>query len=685
LANNDVILSQRYAAEAKIAAATAKVYAQSNSEYADDSAASATEASGYATNAAASATLAEQYYDYTTTLSSFFIGALSAAPATRADGTAVQVGDMYKNTTDNVVYSYNSDGSWSSLTYDETKTEDLYSAGLGLYSVIEEQYEYTLSQVDAVTDLENQLASTTGAEGIGLPYGNVRNAVMYYSPEMFVTDQDSVTDWAPVTNLALQQALADGVCEVRSPMIRRIASTIYVDNLPTGFKWYQGGFTVDDSWTAFTDWKDATPMIVFGSKSNGSMVGLEIDIGFVYGADKAQICRAQGYGVSSSRIRIGRARNYVGVFQAGDHTLNAGCPSNLLMGDSWTGGYFGARVKRNGDYICEGTKVQVNFINNNIYGGLQLFNGAQYYQVYGTDADFNGKYLAELKVDKSPASDIRGSNVTWNNINYEVVDYYQLSRGNYYILVIDSQETTGGNSTIKISTSTGLTDGTTTYVISSVRTATKNQFYFDLIHGFEGSSFGRSDANFGYLGGKVGGLQRTSFFKWHNSFDENSNELNGLWVRNTSSAMVFYDKWSGLSLASWDTTSSAAALTLPGNLTIGGLTSISGNLSIGSNRVYGIQYVTTLTQSTTKSIRTFSYAGDGASSSCKEKWVVHLTGPNGIAGVGGVAEIYVGSSGIEILNNNMNGITLSASGYLMSAAQGSQSTMLVSFMFKREM
>ena len=533
--------------------------------------------------------------------------------------------------------------------------------------------------------LLSDLAASTGAELVHLPYGNVRNAVMYYTPEMFVTDPDSVTDWSPIINLALKQAYADGVTTVKGDKVYQGSSSVLLDNFSTGLKLDLGGFSANSDWPSYTDWKKATPAFNIGGSSNGSQVGLEVRLGFFYGADKATMYQLNGYGAGGSVFHCGKARNYVIGYQC-DNSTSSGSASNRVSGDYWYNGKVGFRVKRgNSTYIAEGHKFCIGFITNNIYGGGQLFNGAQYFQVYGTDMDFNGKYLAELKVDKAPASDIRGSNVTWNGVTYEVVDYYQLTRGSYCILVIDSQETTGGNSTIVTTTSTALTDGTTTYVISSVRTPTKNQFYFDFIHGFEGSSFARGDANFGYLGGKVGGLQRTSFLWWHNSFDENSNEINGLWIRNTSSAMVFYDKWSGLSLASWDTTSTAANLTLPGNLTVSGLTSLSGNLSLGSNRVYGVQYATTLTKSTAKSIRTFSYVGDGASTACKERWVVMMSGPNGISGVGGTCEVYVGSSGIELINNNVSGVTLSASGYLLSATQASQDTMAVSFNFKRDM
>lgn len=534
--------------------------------------------------------------------------------------------------------------------------------------------------------LRTELAATTGAELVGLPYGNVKNVVAYYTPEMFVSDPDTVTDWATAINAALTQARTDGVSVVRGGDVYGISSPIFIDNFSTGLLLDLGGLSANSEWAAYSDWKSATALVVVGNKSNGSQVGLNIRLGFAYGRDLATCFQLSGYGAGGSVFFCGRMRNCVIGYQC-DSSTSSGSASNLVSGGYWYNGKVGVRIKRgNSTYIAEGHKIQVGFITNMAYGGIQLFNGSQYFQIFGTDVDFNGKYLAELKVDQAPASDIRGSNVTWNGVTYEVIDYYQLTRGNYYILVVDSQETTGGNSTISTSTSTALTDGTTTYVISAVRTPTASQFYFDFIHGFEGSAFARGDADFGYMGGKVGGLQRSSFIHWHNSFDENSNEVNGLWVRNQSSSLSLFDKWSGLSLISWTTTGTTATATLPGQVNVTGIAALNGGAYLSGNRLYGTQVNTTLVSGTSATIKTFSYVGDGPTTSTKEVWNVTLAGPVGLSGIGGTFQVHVGSSGIEL--KNTSGIsypTLSVSGYALVAVQSAQTTMNVTFMFERKL
>ena len=533
----------------------------------------------------------------------------------------------------------------------------------------------------------SDLSAVTGAELVGLPYGNVKNAVTYYSPEMFTSDPDSVTDWAPIINLAISQARTDGVQCVQGYGIYMVSSSILVDNFSYGFKLDLGGLHTNSDWPTYTDWKKATPLINVGSQSNGSQVGLSIRLQYAIGNDIATMFQLNGYGCGGSDFFCGRARNFVIGYQC-DNSTSSGSASNRVTGDYWYNGKCGIRVKRgNSTYIAEGHKVCVGFITNMIYGAIQLFDGAQYAQIYGTDVDFNGKYLAELAVSSLPSSDIRGTNITWNGTNYEVLDYYATTKSTNFILVMDSRETTGGNSTIKVATSGTITDvNSTTYTITSVRTPTSSQFYFDFIHGFQGAAFGRCDINFGYMAGKVGGLQRTSAIFWHNSFDENSNELNGLWVRNQSSSLSLYDKWSGLPLTSWDTTGAAATMNAPGQVNIAGILVPGSKTYVGSNRLYGTEVQVTLANAVSQTVRTFSFIGNGTVTNTKEVWNVTLAGPVGLSGIGGTFQIHVGSSGIEL--KNTSGIsypTLSASGYNLVAIQSAQTSMPVTFMFERKL
>lgn len=548
----------------------------------------------------------------------------------------------------------------------------------------EEGLGSSLIGVDQGMTLQDYLDKLTG--DITVPYGQIKNVVRWYSPEMFLSDNvdvNSITDWSAYINLAITTARADGIGKVVGADIYPVASPIYVDNFNTGFSLDIAGLSATTEWATYSDWKTASALVVVGAKSNGSQVGLDIKVGFAYGRDLATLYSLQGYGAGGSRFYIGRGRNCVGIFDSTQSSKSVS-GSNYLCGGYVYDGIYGVRAKRNGRFVCEGLKVQVGFITNMRYGGIQFYNGTQYFQINQTDMDFNGKYLAELTVDVAPASDIRGSNLVWNGTSYEVVDYYQIRRGAYRILVIDSQSTVGGNSTIKPATSTALSDGTTTYVLSSVRTPTLNQFYFDFIHGFEGSPFAKGEAHFGYLGGFVGGLTRSSFLYWHNGYDENSNTLNDIWIRNQSNAVGIYDKWSNSALITFATMGTTPTTNLSGQLNVAGVSALTGGAYLATSRIYGSERLVTLVSGTSQTIRTFNFVGDGTSTATKEVWEIEVAGPVGVSGTGGRFEVHVGNSGIELKNtSSVSYPTLSASGYALNAVQSAQPSLAFMFMFKR--
>ncbi|EIC83957.1 hypothetical protein [Serratia sp. M24T3] len=192
MASNDVINAQRYASEAKVAAATAKVYSDQNTTIVTDAQEYADQASTYADNSSASASLAEQYYSYSTGLSSWFIGTQSTAPITRNDGSALQVGDMYKNSSDDEVYSYNSDGTWTNISYDAASAKEYYEYNVG-------NYEYIAELTAQNYSFSNALSSDSGAALVGAYNGlsvqdNLTNTVKGGNTFVDGATLDSVLD-----------------------------------------------------------------------------------------------------------------------------------------------------------------------------------------------------------------------------------------------------------------------------------------------------------------------------------------------------------------------------------------------------------------------------------------------------------------------------------------------------------
>ena len=528
-----------------------------------------------------------------------------------------------------------------------------------------------VSMGDAV--LRQELGAKTGALLIG--------GLGFITPEMFGAVGDGVTDDVTALQAMLDFALANNTLLLQGQKLYAISKPVYVDNFSRGLDMVLAGVVTTGDFPAYTNWRTASGAITVGMKSNGSQVGLRIRVNYFNGGKVATLYRLAGYGCGGSDFTVGRCSAAVGVYNNTESTLSGSSSNRVHVLYAYNGKYGVMSGRANSTFVTEGQKFEINFMTNLDYGGVLLFDGAQYSQVYGSDIDFCGKWLVQLKVDKLPTANIRGQNISYNGTTFEVMDYYEQPKGSYYLLVIDKQDSTGGNSSFSTATSTAIAEVNTpanTYVLSAVTTSTANQAYFDLIHGFQGASFSRCNFFMGYLSNHVGGNWNGSTLFANNSFGEMTNRINNLWLRQQGTKVSIVDMWTGIAVLNCDTSNSGYQ-TLPGGMTV------SGKMFVGSNRVFGSEYSTTLSKSVSAAVRTFSLVGDGTILTTKERWLVTLSGPMGINGVGGDAMVYVSTTGIEILSNTITGVTLSASGFVLSAVQGSQTAMQVTFMFERKM
>lgn len=521
--------------------------------------------------------------------------------------------------------------------------------------------------------LRQELAAKTGALLIG--------GLGFITPEMFGAVGDGVTDDVTALQAMMEFARANNTLLIQGQKLYAVSEPVYVDNFSAGVDVLLAGLVTTSSFVGSSSWRTAPGAITVGMKSNGSQVGLRIRVNYFNGGKVATLYRLAGYGCGGSDFTAGRCSAAVGVYNDTESTLSGSSSNRVHVLYAYNGKYGVMSGRANSTYVTEGQKFEINFMTNLDYGGILLFDGAQYSQVYGSDIDFCGKWLVQLKVDKLPTSNIRGQNISYNGSTFEVMDYYEQPKGSYYLLIIDKQDCTGGNSSFSTATSTAIAEVNTpanTYVLSGVTTSTANQAYFDLIHGFQGAAFSRCNFFMGYLSNHVGGNWNGSTLFANNSFAEMTNRINNLWFRQQGTKVSIVDMWTGIAVLNCDTSNSGYQ-TLPGGMTV------SGKMYYASNRLYGSEYSTTLSKSVSAAVRTFNLAGDGTILSTKEKWTVHLCGPMGLTGIGGTAQVAVSTTGIEILANNITGVTLSASGYVLSAVQGSQTAMQVTLMFERNM
>lgn len=544
---------------------------------------------------------------------------------------------------------------------------DMYAA--------QQYYWPDLTLVDPA-NLIAMLAATTGASMIG--------GLSFISPEMYGAKGDGVTDDTASIQAAIEAAKANKTFRVSGMGKYRIFSPIKLDNLGEGFRLDLQEVIADPSFPATSDWKTTNGMFEYGGGSNGSMVGVETRIGFASGNNVATLFKLKGYGAGGSYFFSGRVQDCIGVFDCTNST-QANSNSNLVEGLYWLRGTYGIRLRRNGSFVVEGTKIRVGFMTGLKYGGIQMFNGAQYFSINSTGIDFCGRNLTQLTVNALPPVTVRETMLTNNATgnSFEVLDVYQQFSGVYSILVIEPSSSEGGSTNFAAGQT--VTVGGASYTISAVTTSVTGQAYFDFIHGFQGAAFSRGYAQFDYLSRAVGGNFNGTTLYFYNSFQEVTNSVNNIWLRQQGTSVKMVDRWSGKSLLDFDTGGNGT-LTLPAGLSTNGATSLGGPMFVGSQRVFGTEVNTTLTQNVAKTVRTLAWIGDGTVTTTKEMYRLTVAGPNGITGVGGQCMIAVDPNGAVVIGaSGVGGITITTVGFAVQATETTQATMNATFMFERKL
>ena len=544
---------------------------------------------------------------------------------------------------------------------------DMYAA--------QQYYWPDLTLVDPA-NLIAMLAATTGASMIG--------GLSFISPEMYGAKGDGVTDDTAAIQAAIEAAKTRGTYRVSGMGKYRIFSPIKLDNLGQGFRLDLQDLIADPSFPATSDWKTANGLVEVGGESNGSMVGVEVRVGFASGNNVATLYKLKGYGAGGSYFWFGRVQNCVGIFD-GTNSSQANSNSNYIDGLYGLQGTYGVRLRRNGAFVVEGTKIRIGFLTGMKYGGIQMFNGAQYFSINSTGIDFCGRNLTQLTVNALPPTSVRETMLTNNNTGatFEVLDVYEQFKGSYSILVIEPSSSEGGST--NFSAGQTVTVGGVSYTISAVTTSVTGQAYFDFIHGFQGAAFSRGYAQFDYLSRAVGGNFNGTTLYFYNSFQEVTNSVNNIWLRQQGTSVKMVDRWSGKNLLDFDTGGNGT-LTLPGGLSTNGTVSLGGPMYVGSQRVFGTEVNTTLTQNVAKTVMTMAWKGDGTVTTTKEMYRLTVAGPNGITGVGGQCMIAVDPNGATVIGaSGVGGITITTVGFAVQATETTQATMNATFMFERKL
>ncbi|WP_395672699.1 hypothetical protein [Inquilinus sp.] len=345
------------------------------------------------------------------------------------------------------------------------------------------------------------------------------------------------------------QAFRDALAYARAKGLRNIVargrfafgSTWDIDDISN-----QGiGIVIEElvaltNWPSPSAWRVAEPLIRLGKASKGSMINIGLHVGSIRGADR----KADGVsigdggpGIGISQIWIGDAQDCNIAIKISGQTQPAA--SNRLTGNSLRNNNIGIYLDGR-PRMCEGTRIQFNFIWSNAFGGLIAGQGSQYLDVH-SQFDFNGGSLVELHVSEEidQFSDHETVHVETGG-DLEILARYRSEAGNCLLLLDGSRRRTGED---LFRPGTSLRTNRRDITPVSARFANQNgsRFYFDIILCATGQPFHRAIMNCPYLGGIVGqNLNTCSIFRG------NSNDAGICWIAGhgfsaSATQLLFYD------------------------------------------------------------------------------------------------------------------------------------------------
>lgn len=294
------------------------------------------------------------------------------------------------------------------------------------------------------------------------------------------------------------------------------------------------------SWPPASSWQAAEPLIRLGNASKGSMININLHVGSIRGADR----KADGVsigdggpGIGISEIWIGDAQDCNIAIKISGQTQPAA--SNRLTGNSLRNNNIGIYLDGR-PRMCEGTRIQFNFIWSNSFGGLIAGMGSQYLDVH-SQLDFNGRALTEVCIDQNINKFDNYEKVyTDTGANLEILARYTTGGRNYLLLLDKSRESNDSNS---FHPKSNLRTDRSDISVISTRSANEDEsrFYFDIILCAAGQPFHRAVINCPYLGGIVGhNLNTCSIFRG------NSNDPGICWIAGhgfsaSATQLLFYD------------------------------------------------------------------------------------------------------------------------------------------------
>lgn len=522
----------------------------------------------------------------------------------------------------------------------------------------------------------SEVKSPRGASIINLKQGgNIQNAIMYLSPEMFGAVGNGKVDDSDAIIQAMNHARSMGLNSVRGDGIYLIEKGIPCESgtqafskniIRHGFKLELNVVIVGDKFPALPkNWWDAKG--AFYCAGAGSVENFHLQVREFYGNDRATFFKVQGSGMSTSTISCDYMRGHIiGFKNYKDPKFQS--TMNVIRGNNWQDGFLGILVGGSGQGLgnSEGHNIHVSWCANHRFGGVSLVDRSQYANIVGGTYDYNGKWAAVLTLEvnqsNTPYCVEFGDLISNGAISATALSSLMHGNSNVWLLTVaEPADKTNGKS--QFSVGDKITHGSFNAKITGITLSnTASALYSDIVICNRSGDFSKCRVGADYVGGIYGHNLFTNDI-WGPSATQNASNMayRGLGIAGTHESMELF-------ATQFSDTVPFASLKQNG-LELYHDLSIANDGILKGSRIAQLP----LRRSTETHITTFS-PGDAV---MRRSWLVTFT--SNLSGVSGIVIVTANEDSLEIANVSTKFLEIKSKGLDIYVTQSTNDVMNINF------
>lgn len=518
----------------------------------------------------------------------------------------------------------------------------------------------------------SEVKSARGASIINLKQGgNIQNAIMYLSPEMFgavgngrVDDSDAIIQaMTHARSMGLNSVRGDGIYLIEKGIPCESGTQAFSKNIIRhGFKLELNVVIVGDKFPALPKkWWDAEGAFYCAGAS--SVENFHLQVREFYGNDRATFFKVQGNGMSTSTLSCDFMRGHIiGFKNYKDPKFQS--TMNVIRGNNWQDGYLGVLVGGSGRGMgnSECHNIHVSWCANNRFGGISLVDRSQYANIVGGTYDYNGKWSAVLTLEvnesNTPYAVEFGDTVSNGTISATALSSLMHGNSNIWLLTV-AEPADKTNGTSQFSVGDKITHGSFNAKITGITLSnTTTALYSDIVICNRSGDFSKCRVGADYVGGIYG----------HNLF---TNDIWGPSATQNAANMAYR----GLGIAGTHERMELFATQLSDRSPFASIT--EGQFELHNDLILandGVLKGSRVAQfPIKKSIDTYITSFNAGTTVMRKSWLVTIT--SNLSGVSGLVIVTAGETGLEINNISTKFLEINSKGFDLYLRQSTNDLM----------